>query len=125
MYALTADNLLKMTLIMLRLRAKIPVIIMGETGCGKTSLVHYLSKLLDAKFLVFNFHAGVTEQTITAFMKEADTIASKSTTTFAFLDEINTCEHLGLINEMICHHSLQGSPLSPKLLLLAACNPYR
>ena len=37
-YALTPDNILKMILILLRIRANIPVIIMGETGCGKTSL---------------------------------------------------------------------------------------
>lgn len=35
-YTLTVDNLLKMALIVMRIRARVPVIIMGETGCGKT-----------------------------------------------------------------------------------------
>ena len=35
-YELTMDNLLKIIAIYMRLRANIPVIIMGETGCGKT-----------------------------------------------------------------------------------------
>ena len=38
-YVLTADNILKMVLIIQRIRAGIPVIVMGETGCGKTSLI--------------------------------------------------------------------------------------
>jgi hypothetical protein len=36
-YALSADNLLKMALILLRARANIPVVICGEAGCGKVS----------------------------------------------------------------------------------------
>ena len=35
-YELTMDNLLKILAIYMRLRADIPVVIMGETGCGKT-----------------------------------------------------------------------------------------
>ena len=38
-YVLTADNVLKMVLIIQRIRVGIPVIVMGETGCGKTSLI--------------------------------------------------------------------------------------
>jgi hypothetical protein len=41
-YVLTADNLLKMAMIYLRVCSTVPVVIMGETGCGKTSLVHNL-----------------------------------------------------------------------------------
>jgi hypothetical protein len=33
------DNFLKIVLIYLRLKANIPVILMGETGIGKTSIV--------------------------------------------------------------------------------------
>jgi ABC-type uncharacterized transport system fused permease/ATPase subunit len=40
-YVLTTDNYLKMNVIYLRVQAKVPVIIMGETGCGKTSLIRF------------------------------------------------------------------------------------
>ena len=40
-YCFTSDNFIKMILILLRIRAGIPVIMMGETGCGKTSLIKY------------------------------------------------------------------------------------
>eukprot|EP01084_Bolivina_argentea_P246284 412202_1 len=43
-YALTFDNMLKMIAIFFRIKANIPVILMGETGCGKTALLSYLAK---------------------------------------------------------------------------------
>jgi E3 ubiquitin-protein ligase RNF213 len=42
-----------------------------------------------------------------------------------FLDEINTCEHLGFINSVICHRTLPGQRISSDVYFLAACNPYR
>ncbi|CAH1258852.1 RNF213 [Branchiostoma lanceolatum] len=126
-YALTPDNLLKMALVIMRVRARIPVIIMGETGCGKTSLIRYLAKTCEVPFKVLSIHAGVTEDKITAFVTDRAAEARKdlSREVWAFLDEINTCDHLGLINEVICHHSMLGKKLPENLILLAACNPYR
>ena len=44
-YVLTVDNLKKMLAIHMRFRCNIPVIIMGETGCGKTRLINFMCKL--------------------------------------------------------------------------------
>ena len=44
---------------------------MGETGVGKTSLVEYLCKIIDAEFKVLNVHAGVNEEDILKFVEEA------------------------------------------------------
>lgn len=78
-YALTTDNLLKMVLIislcmlciyfllrwhLLRIRARIPVVIMGETGCGKTSLIKFLAEVVGSEFAHKDFHAGITEDDI-------------------------------------------------------------
>lgn len=41
---------------------------MGETGVGKTSLVEYLAKIIDAEFQVLNIHAGITENSILKFV---------------------------------------------------------
>ncbi|ETO14009.1 hypothetical protein RFI_23362, partial [Reticulomyxa filosa] len=38
-YVLTYDNILKMIAIYLRIQSNTPIILMGETGCGKTSLI--------------------------------------------------------------------------------------
>ena len=71
-YALTPDNILKMILIILRVRANAPVIIMGETGCGKTSLVRYLANTCGIQFKAFNFHAGISEDEIIKFITEME-----------------------------------------------------
>ena len=125
-YALTPDNILKMVLIILRIRVNVPVIIMGGTGCGKTSLVRYLANTRGVKFYPFHFHAGISEEEIIAFIKEKERHANDiKEQMWICLDEINTCDHLGLINDIMCHHSLLGRPLSKNLVFLATCNPYK
>ena len=71
----TLDNFMKLVLIYLRIRAYMPIILMGETGVGKTSLVEYIAKIIDAEFLVLNIHAGVSENEIIKFVKDAQKIA--------------------------------------------------
>ena len=44
-YVLTLDNLIKILAIQMRFRCGIPVVIMGETGCGKTRLTRYMCDL--------------------------------------------------------------------------------
>ena len=44
-YELTGDNVKKILAIHMRFRCNIPVVIMGETGCGKTRLIRYLCGL--------------------------------------------------------------------------------
>ena len=45
-YVLTVDNLIKILAIQMRFRCGIPVVIMGETGCGKTRLIRYMCDLV-------------------------------------------------------------------------------
>ena len=42
-----------------------------------------------------------------------------------FLDEINTCNSIGLISEMMCKGTIQGKQLKDNVTFIAACNPYR
>ena len=60
-----------MVLILLRIRENIPIIMMGETGCGKTSLIRKLSELInngESKMEILNIHAGITDQEIVDFL---------------------------------------------------------
>jgi hypothetical protein len=45
--------------------------------------------------------------------------------TAVFLDEINTCNSMGLFKEMLCDRTMNGRPLPGNLNIVAACNPYR
>ena len=46
-YVYTPDNFIKVVLILMRVRVGVPVILMGETGCGKTTLIEMASKLIN------------------------------------------------------------------------------
>ena len=66
--AILKDNFIKMALISLRIRAKVPIILMGQTGIGKTALVKLLTSIMDLKFYTLNIHAGITENEIIMFV---------------------------------------------------------
>eukprot|EP01084_Bolivina_argentea_P212618 361355_1 len=59
-YALTFDNILKMVAIFFRIKASIPVILMGETGCGKTCLLNYLACAANKETETADVHGGFT-----------------------------------------------------------------
>ena len=154
-YVITADNFLKMLLILLRIRENIPVIMMGETGCGKTSLIRKLYQLMndgEDNMKILNIHSGTTNKEINDFLfnkndndmsivEEAfklDVEEKKKQKDYlkigqiynikklwVFLDEINTCNSLGLISELMCKHSCNGIPLPQNIVFIGACNPYR
>ena len=48
-YVLKSDNVIKILAIQMRFRCGIPVVIMGETGCGKTRLIRYMCDLAKGK----------------------------------------------------------------------------
>ena len=129
-YILTVDNFLKMLLIIMRARCGIPVVIMGETGCGKTSLVRFLAtEIMHEGFESINFHAGIKEQNIIDKMQEIILLANSAKVTdnfvWVFLDEINTCDCLGIITELIVNKTLLGVKLPDNIVFIAACNPYK
>ncbi|KAK3585590.1 hypothetical protein CHS0354_036776 [Potamilus streckersoni] len=139
-YELTTDNVKKILAIYMRFRCDIPVIIMGETGCGKTRLVKFLCELqtppgTDVKNMVLmKVHGGITNADIIKKVQEAEKLAQENTKNYGshmytvlFFDEANTTESIGLIKEILCDKSMEGRPLKncPNLKMVAACNPYR
>ncbi|CAG8495506.1 695_t:CDS:10, partial [Dentiscutata erythropus] len=124
-YALSADNLLKMALILLRTRANVPVVICGEAGCGKTSLISFLARVVEAEFHALNLHAGITEEIINQFMEDSQKNVDQHEV-WLFFDEINTCNHIGLLSDLIAHRVYKGNQMvHPNIKIFAACNPYR
>lgn len=59
-YVINIDNFFKICLIVYRMRSKIPIVIMGEAGIGKTALLrHVVKHLFHHEFKVFNINAGL------------------------------------------------------------------
>uniref|UniRef100_A0A8C3XRT9 RING-type E3 ubiquitin transferase n=1 Tax=Chelydra serpentina TaxID=8475 RepID=A0A8C3XRT9_CHESE len=136
-YELTTDNILKIFAIEMRFRCGIPVIIMGETGCGKTRLIKFLCELRrsggDAENMkLVKVHGGTSAEMIYAKIREAEDVAVSNkrqhqVDTILFFDEANTTQAVGSIKEVLCDRTVEGQPLSSGsgLQIIAACNPYR
>ena len=169
-YVYTTDNFIKVVLILMRIRMNIPVILMGETGCGKTKLIEMASQLINRgenKIEKINIHAGIQDEDIIEFMKnlnyrvqnEDKKLLNKKINDFEnlpldsknaylknnskneiysqfekeiknrkiwiFFDEINTCNSMGLLTEIMVKNSIYGEPLDPRYVYISACNPYR
>ena len=146
-YEFTMDNFVKMVLIYLRIRAGIPLILLGETGCGKTSLIESLVCFLRGRYrlITFNIHSGLTYVEIVNFLKANKLMAKPSfldefekmlnlqknekknekERIILFLDEINTTNSLNLICDMFTKHSFIGNRLADNVYVIGACNPYR
>ena len=131
-YIFVSDNYIKMVRILLNIEAKIPVILMGETGVGKTKLIEVLSELYGNGTCIWKtlqIHAGITDQEIIDFIDkiklEENQKENKDKLIWVFFDEINTCNSLGLIAEIMCNHTYLGQKISDNFIFIGACNPYR
>ncbi|KAM6439343.1 E3 ubiquitin-protein ligase rnf213-alpha-like isoform 2-T2 [Rhynochetos jubatus] len=135
-YQLTLDNTMKMIAIHLRFQCGIPVIIMGETGCGKTKLVQFMCSLQRAgrdiqNMVVVRVHGGTTSKTIYKKVRQAIELAHTNeerhkVDTVLFFDEANTSEAIFAIKEVLCDRSVKGEKiLTHRLKVITACNPYK
>ncbi|KAK3552318.1 hypothetical protein QTP86_010384 [Hemibagrus guttatus] len=111
-YELTTDNILKILAIHMRFRCGIPVIIMGETGCGKTRLIKFLCELRRSGVATENMklvkvHGGTSSDMIYTKVREAESIACSNKQDYGFdsvlfFDEANTTEAISCIKEVLC-----------------------
>jgi len=132
-YVITNDNFKKMVLLVYRIIANVPVIIMGDTGCGKTSLITKLNQILNGgKTTLFkiNIHPGYDDEKLCRKMDKANEEAKKlkneqGKELWVFFDEINTCLSLSLITEIFINRTYNGKKLEENIRLIGACNPYR
>jgi energy-coupling factor transporter ATP-binding protein EcfA2 len=137
----------------LRLMSHIPVVLMGETGCGKTRLVKFFSQLYEKEYQPANVenilihvkvHGGTTAEFLSDEVTRAERLSRSNwsrlsagsqpttktpnpITCLLFFDEANTTEHVGLIKEIMCDLSVNGRAIDVQrgLKMIAAVNPYR
>src|SRR6266496_4922304 len=80
--------------------------------------------MVEVQFLALNLHAGIDEEIIMMFMNDSLEKAEKGEI-WLFFDEINTCNYIGLLSDLISHRMLNGKLIHPNIRLFSACNPYR
>ena len=136
-YELTSDNMLKMMAIFMRFTVSIPIIIMGETGVGKTRLVSFMCALMrrgkDANnFFILKMHGGITEQDVFAIVRKGIQHAQMNIrkgvpTTVIFFDEANTSDAISTIKTVLVDRLVDGEPIPSDIGLQFVCavNPYR
>jgi hypothetical protein len=81
-YELTIDNCLKLMAIFMRLKCGRPVVIMGETGCGKTRKIKFYAdlnlnpRMVNYQNLIhFKVHGGTTAEDIERVLAKAEKLA--------------------------------------------------
>jgi len=136
-YVITKDNFKKMMLILYRISANIPIILMGETGCGKTGLIRKLYQLInngeemDPDKNILKVDSSINEENLVEKMDKINNEArkfkegKKDKELWVLFDEINTCNSLGLINEIFINRSYNGIKIEENIRLIGTCNPYR
>ena len=107
----------------MRIRCGIPVVLLGEAGCGKTFSISFLARWLGVKLFSLDVHGDTTEADVLNLLRAAEQDPTQEA--MVFLDEINACAHLGLIEEILIHRTANGRRIREGLILIAALNPYR
>ena len=137
-YKLTSDNVKKLLATYMRMKANIPVVMMGETGCGKTRMIKYLCDLMRGgrpvqNMILIKAHGGLSRETIRIKVNEAIRVARenylehKVKLTIMFFDEANTTANIGVIKDLMVDRKNEGVsiPQDSTLQFICAVNPYR
>ncbi|KAL4499726.1 hypothetical protein ABPG72_017266 [Tetrahymena utriculariae] len=120
------DNFFKIAMIFMRIRSNTPVIIMGQSGIGKTALIELMSLIMDATFITMNIHAGITEKDVINKINDVQTNYNSSQKIILFFDEVNTNKLIGgLFKEILVDRCIKGQKISKNIIPIAAINPYK
>jgi hypothetical protein len=123
-YVVTVDNLLKLMSIQQRLRFGLPVILMGETGCGKTALVKFLASTLDFQLFTLDVHGGITDDQIIQFMDHSSSRANEQRGALVFFDEINAANCMAIFKSIIVDRVYGNKVVPANVRIISCCNPY-
>ena len=88
------------------MRISSPVVLMGETGTGKTFLVKYIAEVVfgnKSEFRSFTFHCGIEHSRFVGFMEEVIRKARREPPKifWVFFDEFNTSDLQPFVTEIM------------------------
>lgn len=94
-YVITEENNIKSALMLVKAMVGDPIVIMGESGCGKTFFSKFTASCLQQEEIrVLTLHAGVKEGHLLFFLKEcikrALELKSEGKKLWILFDEFNT-----------------------------------
>lgn len=123
-FVLTKDNLIRLLTIKMRLTCRVPVVFVGETGCGKTHLVNFLSLISGLRMETYNIYGGITP---TDVLKEMQGILHRAQgrEVVVLLDEINSNSNVWMIKELVCDRCILGRRIPQNVRFICIMNPRR
>eukprot|EP01084_Bolivina_argentea_P161759 281555_1 len=101
-YVLTFDNVIKIVSIFFRVNSGIPLLVMGETGCGKTKLLRYMANILQLDMIVVDVNGGYNNNHLHKDIYNSQQIAiqSPNKTILLFFDKINSSKCIAAFKEI-------------------------
>ena len=131
-FSLTAETYLKICLILSKAALGVPIILMGESGCGKTHLAHFVAEgILGEPLFPLTLYSGVTEGELVEFMKGVVKKAKDvpSSRVWVLFDEFNTSPLQILVSELMldreCPVDKEIRTIPENVRFIACCNPFR
>ena len=129
-YIFVCDNFLKIFMILLNVEAKIPIIFMAETSQGKIKIVDIVEMIatLYGKGKMNcqkkEINEDTTEEEIVTFIEKITEENKKQNSDndliWVFFDELNKCNSLGIITEIMCKHTLLGKEIKDNFVFLGS-----
>lgn len=122
--------MIRLLVIALHAALRLPLILEGETGAGKTFLLQIFKSLLGSrtKLNVLELEPGHNEISVLSWLKEnciqerienVETIPGK----IVFVDEINCCDVGCLLQTAMLDRLVERQNVQNSIWLVAACNP--
>ena len=130
-YLITNDNYNKMLLLIYRIKANIPVILLGETGCGKTALIFKLDQILNNgknSIKIINMKPGTTDlilyEKIRKIENDINKEGEKKDEILLFFDNMENCISLSILTEIFIKKTYNKKKINNKIRLIGAFAPY-
>jgi hypothetical protein len=133
-FRITEESYMKILLMLQKSQIKQPIILMGESGCGKTYLSSYLVEtILGETLQIICLFAGFSLEDLVKEMRKAIEEAKQlqrenpeePKNKWIFFDEFNTTAIQAQIADIMLDRVFEGEKLPDNLLFIACCNPYR
>jgi hypothetical protein len=133
-FRITEESYMKILLMLQKSQIKQPIILMGESGCGKTYLSSYLVEtILGETLQIICLFSGFSLEDLVKEMREAIEEAKQlqrenpeePKNKWILFDEFNTTAIQAQIADIMLDRVFEGEKLPDNLLFIACCNPYR